>query len=133
MTFLVRSNRYEQLQKTGLHITSPHGDMTITPQLITRDMRPDRAFDVILLSTKAYHLDDVLQDLAPFVSNETYIIPLLNGMQHIRRLTEVFGEDQVLGGLASLSRRLMQKGALYRQARRIGCCLVHEPVNQQRV
>ena len=77
VTFLVRSNRYEQLQKTGLHITSPHGDMTITPQLITRDMRPDHAFDVILLSTKAYHLDDVLQDIAPFVSNETYIIPLL--------------------------------------------------------
>lgn len=112
VTFLVRSNRYEQLQKTGLHITSPHGDMTITPQLITRDMRPDRAFDVILLSTKAYHLDDVLQDLAPFVSSETYIIPLLNGMQHIRRLTEVFGEDRVLGGLCFIESTLDAEGRI---------------------
>ncbi|WP_215148607.1 ketopantoate reductase family protein [Exiguobacterium sp. s91] len=112
VTFLVRSNRYEQLQKTGLHITSPHGDMTITPRLITRDMRPDRAFDVILLSTKAYHLDDVLQDLAPFVSSETYIIPLLNGMQHIRRLTEVFGEDRVLGGLCFIESTLDAEGRI---------------------
>nr|WP_326188668.1 ketopantoate reductase family protein [Exiguobacterium indicum] len=112
VTFLVRSNRYEQLQKTGLHITSPHGDMTITPQLITRDMRPDHAFDVILLSTKAYHLDDVLQDIAPFVSNETYIIPLLNGMQHIRRLTEVFGEDRVLGGLCFIESTLDAEGRI---------------------
>lgn len=112
VTFLVRSNRYEQLQKTGLHITSPHGDMTITPQLITRDMRPDRAFDVILLSTKAYHLDDVLQDLAPFVSSETYMIPLLNGMQHIRRLTEVFGEDRVLGGLCFIESTLDAEGRI---------------------
>lgn len=112
VTFLVRSNRYEQLQKTGLHITSPHGDMTITPQLITRDMRPDHAFDVILLSTKAYHLDDVLQDLAPFVSSETYIIPLLNGMQHIRRLTEVFGEDRVLGGLCFIESTLDAEGRI---------------------
>jgi len=112
VTFLVRSNRYEQLQKTGLHITSPHGDMTITPQLITRDMRPDHVFDVVLLSTKAYHLDDVLQDLAPFVSSETYIIPLLNGMQHIRRLTEVFGEDRVLGGLCFIESTLDAEGRI---------------------
>lgn len=112
VTFLVRPKRYEQLQKTGLQITSPHGDITITPQLVTRDMRPDHVFDVVLLSTKAYHLDDVLKDLTPFVSNETYIIPLLNGMQHIRRLTEVFGEERVLGGLCFIESTLDAEGRI---------------------
>jgi len=112
VTFLVRPKRYEQLQKTGLQITSPHGDITITPQLVTRDMRLNHTFDVVLLSTKAYHLDDVLQDLAPFVSSETYIIPLLNGMQHIRRLTEVFGEDRVLGGLCFIESTLDAEGRI---------------------
>lgn len=112
VTFLVRPKRYEQLQKTGLQITSPHGDMTITPQLVTRDMRTDQVFDVVLLSTKAYHLDNVLQDLLPFVSNETYIIPLLNGMQHIKRLTEVFGEDRVLGGLCFIESTLDAEGRI---------------------
>ncbi|KOP31186.1 2-dehydropantoate 2-reductase [Exiguobacterium sp. BMC-KP] len=112
VTFLVRPKRYEQLQKTGLQITSPHGDITITPQLVTHDMRPDHTFDVVLLSTKAYHLDDVLKDLAPFVSEDTYIIPLLNGMQHIRRLTEVFGEDRVLGGLCFIESTLDTEGRI---------------------
>lgn len=112
VTFLVRPNRYEQLQKTGLHITSPHGDIKLMPQLITRDMRPNQTFDVVLLSTKAYHLEDVLEDLAPFVSNETYIIPLLNGMQHIRQLTEVFGEDRVLGGLCFIESTLDAEGRI---------------------
>ncbi|KTR26730.1 2-dehydropantoate 2-reductase [Exiguobacterium indicum] len=112
VTFLVRPKRYEQLQKTGLQITSPHGDVMITPQLVTRDMRLNHTFDVVLLSTKAYHLDDVLQDLAPFVSSETYIIPLLNGMQHIRRLTEVFGEDRVLGGLCFIESTLDAEGRI---------------------
>lgn len=96
-------------------------------------MRPDRAFDVILLSTKAYHLDDVLKDLTPFVSNETYIIPLLNGMQHIRRLTEVFGEERVLGGLCFIESTLDAEGRIYRRVRHIDCCLAHEPANQQLV
>ena len=110
VTFLVRPKRYEQLQKTGLQIKSPHGDVTISPRLMTREMQPNDVFDVILLSTKAYHLDQVVEDLGPFVSEHTYILPLLNGMKHIGRLTDVFGEERVLGGLCFIESTLDSEG-----------------------
>lgn len=112
VTFLVRRKRYEQLQKTGLQIKSPHGDVTISPRLVTREMQTNDVFDVILLSTKAYHLDQVMEDLGPFVSEHTYILPLLNGMKHIERLIEIFGEERVLGGLCFIESTLDAEGRI---------------------
>lgn len=112
VTFLVRRKRYEQLQKTGLQIKSPHGDVTISPRLVTREMQTNDVFDVILLSTKAYHLDQVMEDLEPFVSEHTYILPLLNGMKHIERLIEIFGEERVLGGLCFIESTLDAEGRI---------------------
>ena len=42
VTFLVRSSRIQQLQRDGLRILSPHGDLTIRPQTVSSDQIRDR-------------------------------------------------------------------------------------------
>ncbi len=57
VTFLVRERRFEEL-RAGLQVKSLHGDITCSPRLIRTGEKG--TFDVILLSTKAYHLEQVL-------------------------------------------------------------------------
>ena len=99
VTFLVRPARAAALQENGLKIISPLGDLHITPKLLTRK-GINEPFDAVILSCKAYDLDSAMDDIAPAVGPETLLLPLLNGVSHIDRLTACFGNRQVLGGVA---------------------------------
>ncbi|RCX16436.1 ketopantoate reductase [Fontibacillus phaseoli] len=109
VTFLVRSGRKQQLDKDGLVIRSVNGDVTLRPNTITAS-DPANPYDLVLFSTKAYHLQSAVQDLKPFVGEQTVILPLLNGVAHLPLLKKEFGEDRVIGGLCFIEATLNQEG-----------------------
>ncbi|MGE8203692.1 ketopantoate reductase family protein [Heyndrickxia sp. NPDC080065] len=109
VTFLVRSRRFQQLTETELVIESPHGNMKLKPKLIMSGDEAD-PFDIILLSTKAYHLDGAIESIRPYMDEKTMILPLLNGIEHINQLILEFGEKQVIGGLCFIETTLDIKG-----------------------
>ncbi|MBU8770647.1 ketopantoate reductase family protein [Cytobacillus oceanisediminis] len=110
VTFLVREKRKQQLEKYGLLAESVHGDMTFPePKTIQAGEKAD-AFDVILLSTKAYHLEGAIEDIRPFTGDSTLILPLLNGIAHMDQLTAAFGAANVLGGLCFIETTLGENG-----------------------
>src|SRR6266851_817241 len=83
ITFLVRPRRALELAAAGLVIKSPNGDVTLkNPPVVQADTIKDK-FDVVLLSCKAYDLDDAIKSFAPAIGEGTSIIPLLNGMRHL--------------------------------------------------
>src|SRR6185436_20468689 len=83
VTFLVRPRRAAELDGAGLVIKSPNGDVTLkNPPTVQADALSEE-FDVVLLSCKAFDLDDAINSFAPAVGAKTSIIPLLNGMQHL--------------------------------------------------
>jgi 2-dehydropantoate 2-reductase len=103
VTFLVRSRRAAELARDGLVIKSPNGDVTLkNPPTVQAD-KLDEKFDVVLLSCKAFDLDDAIKSFAPAVGPQTAIIPLLNGMRHLDVLDTSFGKDRVLGGLCGIA------------------------------
>lgn len=109
VTFLVREGRKKQLEEKGLIIESVHGNVTLKPKTILTGEEVE-AFDVILLSTKAYHLDGAIESIRPYVGQETVILPLLNGILHIDRLKKTFGEERVIGGLCFIETTLDYTG-----------------------
>ncbi|NEU30899.1 ketopantoate reductase family protein [bacterium LRH843] len=112
VTFLVRKRRKEQLEKKGhLMIHSVNGDLKVKPALITAS-DPSSPFDLILLSTKAYHLQDSIKDIKPFVGENTVILPLLNGIAHVPLLIKEFGEEKVIGGLCFIETTLNSNGEI---------------------
>ena len=115
VTFLVRPGRAAQLERDGLRIVSPHGDLTLKPQLLVTG-EATAPFDVVIPAVKAYALDQALADLAPAIGAETMIVPLLNGMRHIDRLIERFGEAPVLGGVCLVATTLDQEGRIVQLA-----------------
>jgi 2-dehydropantoate 2-reductase len=115
VTFLVRASRAEQLLRDGLSIISAHGDVVLTPKLISAG-EIDGRYDLILLSVKAYALEAAIDDFAPAVGPETMILPVLNGMRHIDLLIRRFGEGPVLGGVCVVATELDGKGRIVQLA-----------------
>jgi 2-dehydropantoate 2-reductase len=109
VTFLVRPRRAAELADAGLVIKSPLGDVTLkNPPTVQADRLAEK-FDVVLLSCKAFDLEDAIQSFAPTVGPQTAIIPLLNGMRHLDVLDAKFGRDRVLGGLCAIAVTLNDK------------------------
>ncbi|NRD78017.1 ketopantoate reductase family protein [Bacillus sp. BRMEA1] len=109
VTFLVREGRKKQLEETGLVIESVNGNATFVPKTI-RTGEEAGTFDLIILSTKAYHLGSAIDSIRPYVSDETTILPLLNGIRHYEKLAEEFGAEKVIGGLCFIETTLDQAG-----------------------
>jgi 2-dehydropantoate 2-reductase len=109
VTFLVRPRRASELASAGLVIKSPNGDVTLKdPPRVEADKLKDK-FDVVLLSCKAFDLDDAITSFAAAVGPNTAIIPMLNGIRHLDVLDERFGDERVLGGLCAIAATLNEK------------------------
>ncbi|NPT44152.1 2-dehydropantoate 2-reductase [Paraburkholderia sp. 1N] len=98
VTFLVRPGRAEKLQRDGLVINSARGNLTLHEVKTILAGVGAEPFDLVLLSCKAFSLDDAIDSFAPLVGESTLILPMLNGMRHIDVLKEKFGASRVLGG-----------------------------------
>jgi 2-dehydropantoate 2-reductase len=115
VTFLVRPERAARLRADGLQILSPHGDATLTPQLVTAaDL--GGSFDAVLLTVKAFSLDAAMDDITPAVGRDTMILPVLNGMSHVGRLAARFGERAVVGCVCKVATSLDDRGRIVQLA-----------------
>ncbi|TWB45538.1 ketopantoate reductase [Rhizobium sp. ERR 922] len=112
VTFLVRERRAEMLRKDGLKIVSPAGDLHIPAPSLILSQEISTPFDLIILSCKAYDLDEAARSFSPAVGPRTLILPLLNGMRHLDLLDERFGRDHVLGGQCMISTTLDADGTI---------------------
>lgn len=109
VTFLVRESRKQQLEKNGLVVESVHGNMKFQPKSILSGESAE-PFDVILLSTKSYHLQGAIESTKPYVTENTMILPLLNGIAHVEELRSAFGDNHVIGGLCFIETTLDDNG-----------------------
>lgn len=120
ITFLVRERRKQQLESNGLVLHSVKGDFQSSISTIVAG-EVTEPFDLILLTTKAYHLDEVLPSLMPYTAEHTTILPLLNGIAHFEILKHSLGSERVIGGLVFIESTLNAKGEVehYSQNHRI--------------
>lgn len=121
VTFLVRPLRAQKLAQAGLTITSSFGNAFLpAPACLTASElsalaergEPAARFDLVILTCKAYDLEQSIADIRPAVGAETLIIPMLNGMRHLQVLDAAFGPRHVLGGKCHISARLNTAGEI---------------------
>lgn len=112
VTFLVRPERARKLAAAGLAIRSPFGDVhhSAPPTVLAGDL--GEPFDLVLLSCKAYDLEEAVEAFAPAVGPGTVVLPLLNGIRHFDLLDRRFGPGRVLGGSCFISSALDAEGAV---------------------
>jgi 2-dehydropantoate 2-reductase len=111
VTFLVRERRQKQLQSNDLVIHSVKGDTQLPVKTIVAG-DTSGPYDLVILTTKAYHLNEVLPTITPYIGENSTVLPLLNGIAHFDMLKEYFGEERILGGLCFIESTLNAKGEI---------------------
>ena len=111
VTFLVRPRRAAQIAANGLVIHSPRGDLTRSVVTVQAGALGG-PYDAVVLSCKAYDLDDAIASFAPAAGPNTAILPLLNGMRHLDVLDACFGHGAVLGGQCQIAATLEPDGTI---------------------
>ena len=111
VTFLVRPRRASQIASDGLVIRSPLGHVTLPVRTVQADA-VGGPYDAVVLSCKAYDLDDAIASVAPAIGPHTAILPLLNGMRHLDVLEAAFGAGAVLGGQCQIATTMEPGGTI---------------------
>lgn len=103
VAFIARGKHLAAIQESGLQVDSISGDFLIHPARATDSPEAIRAADVIILSVKAWQLDEAIQQMRPLIREGTIILPLLNGIEHMDTLINAFGREHVIGGMCRIS------------------------------
>ena len=115
VTFLVREGRARTLRERGLRIVGLGEQTVLEPKLVTAG-EIEGPYDLVLVTVKESGLIGAVRDMAPAVGPDTLIMPVLNGMRQIDVLTERFGPDAVLGGVAYVMTTIDPAGDILRLA-----------------
>ncbi len=111
VTFLVRPRRREQLQRDGLRISGPLGNVQFPVKTVSQQaLKP--GYDIVLLTCKAYDLESAIEAIAPAMDGQCAVLPLLNGMSHFERLNERFGTAAVMWGTCIVNTELLTDGLI---------------------
>lgn len=111
VSFFVRERRAKQIKKEGLKISSPEGNFEINDVTVYTSPEQVENIDLIIVAVKGYHLDQVIPQVQAVVEHTgAFVLPLLNGMEHLARLQQVVGVEKVIGGFASIIATLNEQG-----------------------
>lgn len=102
VVFLARGAHLRAIQEQGLQVESVDGDFAISPAHATDDPVQIGHVDLVLLAVKGWQVPQAIETMRPLVGPETFVVPLLNGVEAPEQLAAVFGVHRILGGLCGL-------------------------------
>ena len=97
--FLMRRD-YHAVRTTGLKITSPDGDFTLTNPSVALNSEQIGPVDWVLCTLKATSVDEAQELVQPCVTADTRILVLMNGLGIKERFAEWFDSNRIFGGMA---------------------------------
>ena len=95
VTLLVRAGRRGHYPERLSVQSEPFGNFEAPVRVADR---LDGQFDIVWIAVKAMALESALSTVPPEVLGDGVLVPLLNGVDHVRRLRDRYGAEQVLPG-----------------------------------
>jgi 2-dehydropantoate 2-reductase len=116
VTFIARGEHLRSMQTTGLQLHSRDRDFLVSPVQATADPATVGPVDLVLFCVKQYDAERAAEQIKPLLGSQTAVLPVLNGIDHIERLSGILGAEHVLGGVAVISARLTGPGVIQHDA-----------------
>jgi 2-dehydropantoate 2-reductase len=95
VTLLVRPGRRGHYPERLSVQSEPFGNFEAPVRVADR---LDEQFDIVWIAVKAMALESALSTVPPEVLGDGVLVPLLNGVDHVRRLRDRYGAERVLPG-----------------------------------
>jgi 2-dehydropantoate 2-reductase len=113
VSFIARGRHLESLRRDGLRVNSIDGDFIISKVKATDTTVDIGPVDVVLVTVKTWQLANAIRSMGPLIGSDTVLVPLLNGVEAHKELSQAFGENHVIIGLAKIIARLEEPGHIH--------------------
>lgn len=110
--FLARGAHLKAIQTQGLKVTDEHQSFITHPTLATDNIHEIGHADYVIVATKSYGLEDVLQQIKPVITPTTVILPLLNGVDITDRIRKFYPNNEVWYGCVYIITRITAPGVI---------------------
>lgn len=112
INFFARGENLREIKKRGLKVIKGNSEFIAKPTLATDNPTEIGTADFIILATKSYDLDTIVQQLHPCINQDTIILPLLNGVDSRERIKQILPNTIVLDGCVYIVSRLKEVGVI---------------------
>lgn len=101
VVFIARGEHLQAIQTQGLRLETPEGDSVIHPAAASDDPAQIGVVDLVILGVKSWQVRDAAHAMKPMIGQETFVLPLQNGIEAATQLSELLGAEHVVGGFCA--------------------------------
>lgn len=112
INFFARGANLREIRKNGLKVRKGKSEFIAKPTLATDNPTEIGTADFIIIATKSYDLETIVQQIRPCVNQDTIILPLLNGVDSKERIKQILPDNIVLDGCVYIVSRLKEVGVI---------------------
>jgi 2-dehydropantoate 2-reductase len=99
VVFIARGAHLAAIRQSGLCVTTPSGELLARPAMATDDPAEVGKVDAVILGVKAHQVPTVAQETRPLLGDDSFVVPLQNGVEAADMLCAELGVQHVVGGL----------------------------------
>jgi 2-dehydropantoate 2-reductase len=110
VVFIARGEHLHTLQTKGLKVESIKGNFTLHPVQASNDPAQVGKVEVVLLGIKAWQVPEAALAMRPLIGENTFVVPLQNGVDAPSQIAAVLGKKAVVGGLCRIASQLVSPG-----------------------
>ena len=110
VVFIARGEHLNTMLNQGLRVDSINGDFVVQPVQATDDPSKIGKVDMVFVGVKAWQVSEAAEAMRPLIGPETFVLPMQNGLEAPVQLSEILGDQHVLGGLCGLFSYVMGPG-----------------------
>jgi 2-dehydropantoate 2-reductase len=102
VAFVARGDHLRAICERGLQVTSIAGDLALHPVRVSDDPAELGPTDAILVAVKTWQVGEAAERMRPLLGPDTFVVPLMNGVEAADHLAAALGPERVLGGLCRI-------------------------------
>ncbi|MES2704028.1 MAG: 2-dehydropantoate 2-reductase [Bacteroidota bacterium] len=110
--FIARGSNAQAIKENGLKLITPAEEITARPDVIAAATDDIGSIDLLICCTKTYDLEDSIKALAPSVTADTIVLPILNGVDSTEKVLSLLPGAKVLQGCIYLVSKLIAPGVV---------------------
>ena len=112
IVFIARGPHKEAMQRDGLCVFSPLGDVHIGAPDVMDDPDDVGLCDIILFCVKLWDVAAAAETIKPLLARNCAVVPLQNGVTVEDQLSDILGAEHVMGGVCKLSVSIEAPGVI---------------------
>lgn len=112
VVFIARGKHLIAMQRNGLRVQSPAGDLHLETPLFSGSPREAGIVELVLFCVKSYDTTEAAAALAPMIGDNTLIVSLQNGIDNPEKIAALWGKKRTLAGVVYIGAQVTLPGVI---------------------